>query len=108
MLNFTLAIRKELKQSSVRVSVLCPDAVLSSETIREDIATHGIYGRMVSSKAEDIAGIAIAGLLRGQAVIMPGWVNKLFHIFAHLLPFWVVQQLIWVRMVRDTPGGDNP
>lgn len=108
VLNFTLAIRKELKQSSVRVSVLCPGAVLSSETIREDIATHGIYGRIVSSKTEDIAGKAIAGLLRGQAVIIPGWINKLFRIFAHLLPFWVVQQLIWGRMVRDMPSGDSP
>ncbi len=86
VLNFTRAIRQELKGSSVSVSVLCPGGVYTSTSTQEVIKSQGFYGRISSYTPAYVAKMAVRQLLRGRAVIASGWMNTVFRVVTSVVP----------------------
>lgn len=84
--HFSKSLGKELKPLGVSVSVLCPGGMLTnpSVTIMTNCGTW--FTRNTAMKPEDVAPIAIDGLLKGKEVIIPGKMNKLFRLIDHILP----------------------
>lgn len=82
---FSLALREELKESDVRVSVLCPGPVLTNEDGLKRIEAQGKRSQLLLMLPEQVAPIAIRGMLDGKAVIIPGrlpwWFMKLGKVF---------------------------
>ena len=76
VMDFSRALRQELKDSTVSVSVLCPSGVPTNEYCQAMIAAQGPVGRLTCSSAETVARYAIKHTLRGEAVIVPGWINR--------------------------------
>ena len=81
MLSFSQALRKELKKTGIVVSTLCPGSTATEFSQRAGKAE--IKGAMTSEK---VADCAYKGLMRGKAVIIPGFQNRLFITFSKLLP----------------------
>lgn len=69
---FSLALREELKESAVRVSVICPGPVLTNEDGLKRIKSQGKRSRLLLMMPEEVAPIAISGMLQGRNVIIPG------------------------------------
>lgn len=86
VLNFTRALRQELKGSSVSVSVLCPGGVYTSTATSEVIKSQGFYGRISSHPPAYVAKVAIQRMFQGRAVITPGWMNGVFRFVTTLAP----------------------
>jgi short-subunit dehydrogenase len=97
VLNFTLALREELRGSSVRVCALCPGGVLTNAEVRKLIAAQGLIGRLSCHHPHEVAAYAIRCLLRNKAVIIPGAFNKLVRILGSLAPRPLVQMVIRMR-----------
>jgi short-subunit dehydrogenase len=93
VLTFTLALREELR-GLIGVGALCPN------TIRNDRATEDYVDRLffVCRQAclypSQIARAAIDGLLRGKAIIVPGFVNKLLRVIGPFVPRALVAMTI--------------
>ena len=75
----------ELRKSGVQVSVVCPGF---TRTEFHDVARHQKTGIMkrIELTPEQVARAAIAGMERGQLVIVPGWWYKLNAALVRLLP----------------------
>lgn len=71
VLNFSLALRIELKRYGIIVSTLCPGATISDFARRA--GKKQLKGSML---AADVARIGIHGLLKGKRFILPGLANK--------------------------------
>jgi len=86
VLYFSKALRAELKNTQVIVSCVCPGVVMTNKEVRETINSAGRLGRLTRMSAEEVAHIAIKGLLKKKAIIIPGKFNKMLLFTAKFIP----------------------
>jgi hypothetical protein len=93
VLDFSLALRAELA-GSVGVSVLCPNAIRTTSAVGDYVDGFGLVSRMACMSPEKIARIALDGVARGKAVIVPGRFNGLLAALSRLVPTALVMKAI--------------
>jgi short-subunit dehydrogenase len=76
VLYFSEALHEELKGTGVSVTALCPG---STATGFHDVAKTGasLLNQYVMMKSGPVAEAGWEGMMRGKAVVVPGWFNKL-------------------------------
>jgi len=74
---FALALREELREFGVQVSILAPGPVLTNLSTLERVKTQGKGAQMLMLSAEKVARRGIDGLLKNRQVIVPGAVPAL-------------------------------
>ncbi|HEX6170947.1 MAG TPA: SDR family NAD(P)-dependent oxidoreductase, partial [Chitinophagaceae bacterium] len=90
---FSRSLRRELKSRGISVSVICPGGMNTNpQTVFQNLNIHGL-GRWSIMNPEDVAKIAIDGMLQNKEVIIPGFWNKMFMLFDKLLPKWYKEML---------------
>jgi NAD(P)-dependent dehydrogenase (short-subunit alcohol dehydrogenase family) len=90
VIGFSEALRSEMKRFNISVSVLCPPDVDTpmlerSNKIRPE-ETRAISSSASLIKPVDVAGEVIAGMGRGQFLILPGSGTKYTHFMKRLFP----------------------
>lgn len=104
VLSLTQALRRELEGSGVTVSALCPGATATEFSRRA--GKSDIKGAM---SAQKVAQAAFKGLMRGQAVIIPGGWNKAAVVMSKVLPSCVSAAIVeriqkkQIESFRQTP-----
>lgn len=76
IVNFSLALREEMRRTPVSVSVLCPNGIRTNRECRRKIASHGFIGELVSLNPDQVAAQAMRGLWAGKPIIVPGFINR--------------------------------
>ncbi len=92
VLSFTEALHQELKGSGVRVCALCP-----GPTATEFGEVAGMTSERFSKFAADAASVVAAGLRgleRNQAVVIPGFTNKLSAQSNRLMPRAAMRRIV--------------
>jgi uncharacterized protein len=97
--DFSLALRAELA-GSVAVSVLCPNAIRTNNAVDDYVDNFGLVSRLACMQPEKIARIALDGVARGKAVIVPGRFNRTLAGLSRFAPKALV-----MRTVRHYWGG---
>jgi short-subunit dehydrogenase len=85
--SFTRSVREELRDSNVKVSVMCSGGVVTNAETRKRCEELGYISRKLQLSAERVAADAVKGLLEGKRLIMPGFSSKLFFIVSKILPY---------------------
>jgi short-subunit dehydrogenase len=76
VLSLSEAINSELEGTGVTVSALCPGPVLTEFQKRADCQNSPLFrGKMLD--AATVARLGYQGMMKGKAVILPGWRTKL-------------------------------
>jgi short-subunit dehydrogenase len=83
LLSFSRSLALELHSSGVTVSVLCPGITMTGFRTRAGMIEKKSF---FSMSADAVAAIAIRGMMRGKAVIVPGWHNSLYAAASGWLP----------------------
>ncbi len=83
---FTRALRMELKNSNISVSCLSPGTTDTDFMNRAKMDALKATAEKFNMKPEDVAFIAIKGMLAGKAEIIPGFVNWISSKMTSLLP----------------------
>jgi short-subunit dehydrogenase len=91
---FSLAIAQELKSGNIRVSVLCPGPVLTNPDGLTRLKAHGSRSKLLMMYPDQVARIAIAAMLRGKQVIVPGFLNAVFFKLGSILPLGMKMNLL--------------
>lgn len=104
--SFSKTLRKELKKDKVNVSVLCPGGMNSNPAITLMARTGNLLTRLSIMNPEDVAPIALNGLLKKKEIIIPGRWNRIFLIWDKLLPGIIKEILTAKTMKKLNP--DNP
>jgi uncharacterized protein len=97
ILNFTLALRAEMKGSGVRVSALCPAGMLTNRDTADQVKAQGFFGRVTTWRPEEVAVVAMRQAARGRAVIIPGLVNRVIRFVGEAVPRSLVVRVIGKR-----------
>jgi uncharacterized protein len=83
---FSLSLRAELEPDNISVSVVCPSGI-NSNAQKYFIFRHSSwFTRQCFMHPDDVAEYAIARSFAGDALIIPGWINRLIHLFADWFP----------------------
>ncbi len=86
VLHFSEGLREELREQGVQVSVLCPGPVRSPFWRNARLDMRPLQDSPWLMSAEQLAQLALRGLARNQALIVPGWRNRLLAGAAQLAP----------------------
>lgn len=91
---FSLALAQEVKFSPVKVSVLCPGPVLTNPEGLSRMNAHGRRSKLLMMYPDDVARIAVNGLLTGKQVIVPGFLNSFVFTLGSFLPVRVKMSIL--------------
>ena len=83
---FSSALRDELRNSSLTVSVLCPGPILTNQDVIARIRKGGFLGKLITMRPQKMAAIALKNLFNHKAVIVPGRLNRCFLLLNHIIP----------------------
>ena len=84
--NYSLALREEFRYYDISVSVLCPGPVITNKDGLKRVKAMGTLAKIAVTMPEDLAPEAISGMLKGKAVIRPGFLVKLMAFLGKLFP----------------------
>ena len=91
---FSLALAQELKFTTIKVSVLCPGPVLTNPEGLSRINAHGRRSKLLMMYPNDVARIAVRGLLNGKQVIVPGVLNSFIFALGSILPVGIKMSIL--------------
>ncbi len=105
VLSLSRALRYELSGSGVRVSVLAPGATDTMIHARGG-AEHARYVTLFPTMPPDeVARTAYQQFARGKAVIVPGWLNRVYAVMQRFVhPAILLPVVGWMFRVRDAQG----
>jgi len=83
---FSKSLKKELQSKGVYVSVLCPGGINTNLSVTLINKNSPWSTRITIMNPEEVAVIAINGLLKGKGVIIPGRLCKFFLFMDKVLP----------------------
>ncbi len=92
--SFTRALREELKPYNVSVSVLQPGATPTNKVVKDQIESGGFFFKISVTNVEQVAKKAIKRTLKGQAIIVPGFKNRISLRAIKLFPMPLLQKMI--------------
>jgi short-subunit dehydrogenase len=85
VLAFSQALRHQLRPQGVRISVLVP-GFFDSEFLERSGQRPSWIVRLITLRSAAVARAGIAGVLRGQPIIIPGLLYKSLNLLMRLLP----------------------
>lgn len=94
ILSFTRGLRYELRKSTISVSCLSPGST-DTDFVHRARMGEGIQrtAARFNMSPDDVAKIAVAGMLKGKAEIIPGFVNKLNAFLPKFFPKAFVEKI---------------
>ncbi len=90
---FTRGLRKELKPGTVSVTCLSPGATSTNFIDRAGMVSLKERAEKFSMTSEAVARIAINGMLKGKAEVIPGFMNWISVQFTYFLPKGVIESI---------------
>jgi uncharacterized protein len=97
ILDFSLALRNELRDQNVTITALCPAGLPTTETCIAAIESQGIMGQLTTEDIGKVAHETVEAALRGQAIVIPGFLNRLIRWLGGMLPATSVADLVGSR-----------
>lgn len=83
---FSKSLGKELKDKGVHVAVLCPGGINTNLSVTLMNKNASWTSRMSIMNPEEVAPIALDGLLKQKKVIVPGRLNRFFLLLNKIVP----------------------
>lgn len=97
LLDFSLALRNELRDENVTVTALCPAGMPTNDACIAAIEAQGLGGQLTTENVGRVAYQTVEAALRGKAIVIPGPFNRLMRWAAGFIPASYVAELIGSR-----------
>ncbi|MFZ5908488.1 MAG: SDR family NAD(P)-dependent oxidoreductase [Chloroflexota bacterium] len=97
LLDFSLALRNELRDQNVTVTALCPAGLPTTEGCISAIEAQGFMGQLTTEDIGKVANETIEAALHGRAIVIPGFLNRLLRWLGGLVPAGSLAELIGSR-----------
>ncbi len=97
ILDFSLALRNELREQNVTVTALCPAGLPTTDSCIAAIESQGLMGQLTTEDIGKVAHQTIDAALRGQAVVIPGFLNRFIRWLSSLVPATVIAEFVGSR-----------
>jgi short-subunit dehydrogenase len=99
LLNFSLALREELRSQNASVTVLCPAGMPTNADCIKAIEAQGFPGEITTMDVGRVAYQTLNAALKGKAVVIPGWINRVLRSTGSLIPATLLARMIGRRWI---------
>jgi uncharacterized protein len=95
VLSLSEALAEELQGSGISVTALCPGITATNMLSQAKSANDKLsqLPRFLIADVQDVASTALAAMLRGDAICVPGAVNQLGALASRSAPKWLVRRM---------------
>ena len=107
LLDFSLALRNELKEQNATVTVLCPAGLPTTEGCIAAIESQGIMGQLTTEDIGSVAHQTIEASVRGRAIVIPGALNRAIRWLGGFVPATNIADLVGLRWRLAQQKRDN-
>lgn len=97
LLDFSLALREEVKPLGATVTVVCPAGLPTTPECIHGIEAQGLMGHLTTQNVGAVAAGALDYALAGRAVYIPGLLNRLILALGSLFPPALVAAMVGAR-----------
>ena len=97
LLDFSLALREEVRPLGATVTVLCPAGLPTTQDCIQAIEAQGLMGQLTTQDIGSVAARTLDVALKGRAVYIPGLLNRVLQVLGGLAPSSLVAGLIGHR-----------
>ncbi len=97
LLDFSLALRNELREQNVTVTVLCPAGMPTTDGCISAIEAQGIMGQLTTEDIGKVAHQTIEAALHGRVIVIPGFLNQIIKWLGGLVPPIIVAEFVGER-----------
>lgn len=111
VLDFSLALREELRPLGATVTALCPAGMPTTAECVRAIEAQGIMGQLTTQDIGHVAAQTLDAALKGRAVVIPGGLNRALQFLGGLAPATWVAHLIgrrWQAAWRKREQAERP
>lgn len=91
---FSRALREELKDSGVVVTVICPGGIFTNPKIIADAQKIGRSAEVLSSTPEFVARETVRAMFAGKTTYIPKLTVRLYAMLRHLIPYRLQLKII--------------
>lgn len=99
VLDFSLALREEIRSSGCTVTALCPAGMPTKESCIKAIEAQGFMGMITTMNVGYVAAKTLDSALKGRAIVIPGTVNQVLRFLGGIVPKLIVARLIGIRWI---------
>ena len=86
LLDFSLALKDEIKSRGGTVTVLCPAGLPTTVHAIEGIDAQGLIGQLTTRNVGQVARLTIREALKGKTIVVPGLINQFMRLVGSLVP----------------------
>jgi short-subunit dehydrogenase len=97
LLDFSLALRDEIRSRGATVTVLCPAGLPTTEHCIQAIQAQGLAGQLTTQDIGKVAAKTLDHALQGHAVYIPGFLNQALQFLGGMVPRAGLASLIGKR-----------
>ncbi len=103
LLDFSLALREEVRPLGVTVTVLCPAGLPTTLSCVKAIESQGLMGQLTTQDIGSVANLTLNSALANRAIVIPGAANRILQVLGSVAPASLVARLIGWRwtMARE-------
>lgn len=84
--SFSHSLRYELKDTSIKISILCPAAVLTNPDVIIRDKEMGLASKLTQQTPEAVAEYALNRMFKGKAISVPGAFPKFYKALGRIVP----------------------
>lgn len=109
LVDFSLALREEVKPLGATVTVLCPAGLPTTPKVIEAIEAQGFMGQLTTKNIGGVATQTIDQALKGRAIYVPGVLNQTLRLLGSMLPARLVSWFVgrrWGAAHARNPNGE--
>lgn len=91
---YSLALNEEVRAFGVKVSILCPAGVLTTEDGLKRLKAQGGKAKLLTYLPDEVARVAVKKMLKGKLIINPGIMNWLVIRITSCIPLRIKMRLL--------------
>lgn len=97
LLDFSCALRQELKSQQVHILTLCPAGLATTDRTLQAIIAQGLWGQLTTNRLEHICQKTINRLMKDKIIYVPGLINRVMKTIGYLIPRSLLAAMIFSR-----------
>jgi len=102
VLGFSRSLNKELENTSVSITALCPGGVLTNDDVKLRTQELGYVARKSAMLPEDVASYTLEKMLNRKQVVLPGTINKIMRLVSKIIPYSVRMNMMANQFVKNS------
>lgn len=101
VVSFSTALNDELKDTSIFVSVVCPNGVETNKGTFNRIKSHGMIGNLTKISPCELAKYSITKMFQKKVIIVPKRINRFLLFLQKIIPEKLLQEILLKEFKKE-------